>query len=157
MEKKDIHKVKNIYHNHQIDFIIESFFEDIFKKIKKAHLIITRSGGSSVAEILTSSRPVIFIPLPTSFDNHQLENTKLITNIGGGWTLDQNIEVVKDLKKLLENLIKNPNKLVSASNQIKKLSKELEVKRKNKSATEFFSDVLIDLIKTNHKKISKPC
>ena len=41
--------------------------------------------GSSVAEILTSRRPVIFIPLPTSFDNHQLENTKLITNIGGGW------------------------------------------------------------------------
>jgi UDP-N-acetylglucosamine--N-acetylmuramyl-(pentapeptide) pyrophosphoryl-undecaprenol N-acetylglucosamine transferase len=155
--KKDIHKVKSIYHNHQIDFIIDSFFEDIFKKFKKAHLIITRSGGSSVAEILTSLRPAIFIPLPTSFDNHQLENTKLITNIGGGWALDQNIEVVRDLKQLLETLIKNPNKLVIASNQIKKLSKELEVKRKNKSATEFFSDVLIDLIKTNHKKISKPC
>ena len=64
---------------------------------------------------------------------------------------------IKTLKKLLENLIKNPKKLVIASNQMKKLSKDLEVKRKNKSAAEFFSDVLNDLIKTNHKKISKPC
>ena len=155
--KNDISKVKRIYNNHQIEFFIESFFEDIFEKIKKAHLIITRSGGSSVAEILTSCRPVIFIPLPTSFDNHQLENTKLITKIGAGWVLHQNNEIIKTLKKLLENLIKNPKKLVIASNQMKKLSEDLEVKRKNKPATEFFSDVLIDLIKTNHKKISKPC
>ena len=155
--KKDMNKVKRIYHNHQIDFEIKSFFDNIYEKFKKAHLIITRSGGSSVAEILTSRRPVIFIPLPTSFDNHQLENTKLIINKGGGWVLDQNIEVDKDLKKLLENIIKNPKKLVIASNQIEKLSQDLEVKRKNKSATEFFSDVLINLIKTNYKKVSRPC
>ena len=157
VSKNDISKVKRIYNNHQIEFFIESFFDDIFEKLKKAHLIIARSGGSSVAEILTARRPVIFIPLPNSFDNHQLENTKLITKIGGGWVLDQNNEIIKTLKKLLENLIKNPKKLVIASNQMKKLSEDLEVKRKNKPATEFFSDVLIDLIQTNHKKISKPC
>ena len=154
---RDQEDVKSIYLNHEVDCEIESFFEDIFIKFKKAHLIITRSGGSSVAEILTSSRPVIFIPLPTSMDNHQLENTKFITNKGGGWTLNQNTEVAKNLKKLIETLIKNPKKLIIASNIIKKIAKDLQVKRKNKSAAEFFSYTLINIINANQKKPSKPC
>ncbi|MDC1194319.1 undecaprenyldiphospho-muramoylpentapeptide beta-N-acetylglucosaminyltransferase [Pseudomonadota bacterium] len=157
VRKEDKDNVKDTYHKHQIDSEIEYFFDDIFEKFKKAHLIITRSGGSSVAEILTSSRPVIFIPLPTSFDNHQLENTKLIIKRGGGWILNQNTEVATDLKKLIVNLIKNPDKLIIASNKIKKISKYLQLQRKNKSAAEFFSNVLIDLIKSNQKKYSKPC
>ena len=157
VRKEDKDNVKNIYRNYQVDCEIESFFDDIFKKFKKAHFIITRSGGSSVAEILSSSRPVIFIPLPTSMDNHQLENTKLIINKGGGWALNQNNEVAKNLQKLIANLIKNPNKLVIASKEIKKLSKSLQSKRGNKSSAEFFSDVLINLINTNQKKSSKPC
>ena len=154
-EDKDI--VKKAYQKHQIDSEIECFFKDIFEKFKNAHLIIARSGGSSVAEILISNRPVIFIPLPTSFDNHQLENTKLITQKGGGWILNQNTEVSKDLKKLIEKLIKNPNKLMIASKEIKKISQDLQLKRQNKSAAEFFSDVLTNLINSNQKKSSKPC
>ena len=79
-------------------------------------------------------------------DNHQLENTKLITNRGGGWVLSQNTEIAKNLKKLIENLIKNPNKLLVANNEIKKLSKDLQIKRQNKSPAELFSNVLINLI-----------
>ena len=90
-------------------------------------------------------------------DNHQLENTKLITNKGGGWTLSQNKEFAENFKKLMENLLKNPNELIIASNQIKKLSKDLQMKRNNKSAAKFFADVLINLINTNQKKFSKPC
>ena len=157
VRKEDKDNVKDRYDKHLIDCDIDIFFDDISEKFKKAHLIITRSGGSSVAEILTSSRPVIFIPLPTSLDNHQLENTKLITHRGGGWVLNQNTEVTKDLQKLIENLMKNPNKLVIASKKIKKLSKDLQIKRKNKSAAEFFSDVLINLINSKQKKLSKIC
>ena len=157
VKKEDKDDVKDIYYKNKIDCEIESFFDDIFKKFKQAHLIITRSGGSSVAEILTSSRPVIFIPLPTSFDNHQLENTKSITNSGGGWAFNQNTEVAEDLKKLIEKLIKNPKKLIVASEKIRKLSKYLQIKRKNKSAADFFSSVLIDLINSNQKKRSKIC
>ena len=157
VRKEDKENVKKTYNNRNIDCEIEIFFDDIFEKFKKAHLIITRSGGSSVAEIITSSRPVIFIPLPTSLDNHQLENTKLITHKGGGWTLSQNKEFAENFKKLIENLLKNPTQLIIASNQIKKLSNDLQMKRNNKSAAKFFSDVLINLINANQKKFSKPC
>jgi UDP-N-acetylglucosamine--N-acetylmuramyl-(pentapeptide) pyrophosphoryl-undecaprenol N-acetylglucosamine transferase len=149
-ENKD--HIKDRYNSHLINCEIESFFDNIYLKFTKAHLVITRSGGSSVAEILISSRPVIFIPLPTSLDNHQSENTKLIINRGGGWALNQNTEVAQNLKKLLERLIKNPRKLIIASNNIKKISKDLQVKRENKSASEFFSDVIINLINSNKKK-----
>jgi UDP-N-acetylglucosamine--N-acetylmuramyl-(pentapeptide) pyrophosphoryl-undecaprenol N-acetylglucosamine transferase len=157
VRKEEIDNVKGTYYEHKIDCEIESFFDDISKKFKKAHIIITRSGGSSVAEILTSNKPVIFIPLPTALDNHQLENTKLITKIGGGWMLNQNTKIAKNLRKLIANLIKNPNKLLVANNEIKKLSKDLHIKRQNQSPAELFSNVLINLINANQKKPSKPC
>ena len=60
----------------KIEAEISSFFQNISKKFQSAHLIITRSGGSTVAEILASCKPAIFVPLPNSFDNHQFENAK---------------------------------------------------------------------------------
>ncbi len=157
VRKEDAKKVRDIYRAHQIDCEIDSFFQDIFIKYGKSHLIITRSGGSSVAEVLASIRPVIFVPLPTSLDNHQLENAKFIKNKGGGWILNQNNNIAKNLKDLIETLINKPSELVVASNRIKKLSIDLDGLRENKSATEFFSNVLLDIISSNRKETSKSC
>ena len=51
----------------------------------------------------------------------------------------------------------NPNKLLVANNKIKKLSKDLHIKRQNKSPAELFSNVLINLINTKQKKPAKLC
>ena len=82
-----------------------------------AHLIITRSGGSSVAEILASCKPAIFIPLPNSFDNHQYENAKFFIDNNCGWVVDQNNDkmILKNYYKTFlmtkNNLLKQVNKL----------------------------------------------
>ena len=128
------------------------FFEDIYNYFKKAHLIIARSGGSSVREIIASNRPTIFIPLPTALDNHQEQNANFIVNIKGGWLLDQNKTSFQFFKNFLKDLMLNPNKLKEASIEIKKISSRHLILCKNKTPTDFFTNTIIKFLNLNIKE-----
>jgi UDP-N-acetylglucosamine--N-acetylmuramyl-(pentapeptide) pyrophosphoryl-undecaprenol N-acetylglucosamine transferase len=131
---------------------VKSFFEDIFIQFKKAHLIIARAGGSSIAEILAANRPTIFIPLPAALDNHQEENAKYIVKNKGGWLLDQNKTSPKLFKTFLKDLILNPKKLKEASIQIKKISSYHLSLCNKKTPTIFFIDTITKLLPLNIKE-----
>lgn len=151
VRKENLESVRNTYRINKIDSEISSFFEDISEKFKISHLIITRSGGSCVAEILASNRPVIFIPLPSSLDNHQYENAKFININKGGWIINETSKNKDDLNNLIRDLIQNPENLVKASNQIKKLSNRLDKLRDNKTPAEFLSEHILKIINANQK------
>ena len=157
VRKEDLMLVRKNYKLNQIDAEISIFFEDISEKFKISHLIITRSGGSSVAEVLASNRPVIFIPLPTSLDNHQYKNAKFLENNKCGWLIDQTNKNINELEKLIKHLLQNPKNLVEASNQLKKLANRLEKLRDNKTPTEFLSEYILKLINDNKKVIPTTC
>ncbi len=157
VRKEDLESVRKNYKINKIDAEISSFFEDISKKFKIAHLIITRSGGSSVAEILASNRPAIFIPLPTSLDNHQYENAKFIETNKGGWLINQTEKDINNLEKLINHLLNNPENLVQASNQLKKLSNKLHKLRNNKTPAEFLSEYVLKTINYNQKVVNTTC
>ena len=157
VRKEEIEFVRESYKINKIDSEISSFFEDISIKFKIAHLIITRSGGSSVAEILASNRPVIFIPLPTALDNHQYENARFIESNKGGWLISQTNKNISELENLIKNILLNPNKLVEASNQIKKLSNKLEKIRDNKTPTEFLCECILKIKNDKKKVVSTIC
>ena len=59
---EDLKTVRNKYKTHKIEAEISTFFQNIYDKFEIAHLIITRSGGSTVSEILASCKPAIFVP-----------------------------------------------------------------------------------------------
>ena len=157
VRKEEIEFVRESYKINKIDSEISSFFEDISIKFKIAHLIITRSGGSSVAEILASNRPVIFIPLPTALDNHQYENARFIESNKGGWLISQTNKNISELENLIKNILLNPNKLVEASNQIKKLSNKLKRLRDNKTPAEILCECIFKIKNNNKKVVSSIC
>ena len=57
--------------------------------IKSSDFIIGRSGANTVTEIATCGKPAIFIPLPWSADNEQLENAKWLMKKGSAIVLEQ--------------------------------------------------------------------
>ncbi len=157
VRKEDLKLVRKNYKLNKIDAEISIFFKDISEKFKISHLIITRSGGSSVAEVLASNRPVIFIPLPTSLDNHQYENARFLERYKGGWLIDQNNKTIDELERLIKQLLQNPKNLVEASNQLKKLACRLEKLRNNKTPTEFLSEYILKLINDKKKVVPTIC
>ena len=150
VRKEDLEFVKNKYKIHKIEAEISSFFQNISKKFETAHLIITRSGGSTVAEILASCKPAIFVPLPSSLDNHQYENAKFFETNDCGWIFDQINNSKNDFRKLLEDIFKNKQQLSTVSQKVRELSQKLANLRKNKTPSDYLSNLISEI--TNNPK-----
>ena len=154
---EDLETVKNNYRIHKIEAEISSFFQDIPKKFQLAHLIITRSGGSTVAEILASCKPAIFVPLPNSFDNHQFENAKFFEINNCGWVFDQITNSKSDFEKLIRDIFRNKNQLIKVSQKIRELSHALSILRKSKTPSAFLSDLVLKMSNDPKKEINNLC
>ena len=94
---------------------ITPFIENISEVLVKSHLVISRAGASSIAELTTVGRPSILVPYPHAMDDHQTANALHIQRAGAAWILNE-----EDLKKgkllsLLRDLFRHPNKLKNAA------------------------------------------
>jgi UDP-N-acetylglucosamine--N-acetylmuramyl-(pentapeptide) pyrophosphoryl-undecaprenol N-acetylglucosamine transferase len=120
--KEDIENVKSFYEEQNIKANLKTFFDDIPEILGKSHLVISRSGASSVAEILTSKRPSILFPYPYAADKHQDANAAAVDDGGAGWLVFQNTIDVEKLSKRLSNLLNNPDTLKRASDCAKNIA-----------------------------------
>ena len=154
---EDLENVKNNYKTHKIKAEISVFFHNIYKKFQIADLIITRSGGSSVAEILASCKPAIFVPLPSSFENHQFENAKFFEINNCGWIFDQVKNSQNDFQSLIMDIFKNQNKLISTSKKLRDLSNKLSNLRKRKTPSDFLSDLILEMTEDLNKEVKISC
>ena len=110
--QKNIGDLKNLYLENEIDNTVFSFDQNLNVLIDQADLCITRAGASSLAEISLSKKPFIAIPLPSSKDNHQLENANYYKNKGCCWVVDQiNFDKIK-FEDLLLNILSNKNEIL---------------------------------------------
>jgi UDP-N-acetylglucosamine--N-acetylmuramyl-(pentapeptide) pyrophosphoryl-undecaprenol N-acetylglucosamine transferase len=59
------------------------------QRIADAHLVICRSGASTIAELGVIGRPAVMVPLPHALDNDQLRNAESFARAGAGWVHPQ--------------------------------------------------------------------
>ena len=93
----------------------------------KSKFIICRAGASTIAEVQSVGLPAIFIPLPNSIDDHQMENAKLACHDGGGIVLSENNFNVKDFSQKISEF--NQQNLQELS---KKMVKSIHLKSAEK-------------------------
>ena len=120
--KKNVDTLKNLYSENMIDNIVFSFDQNLNLLIDQTDLCITRAGASSLAEISLSKKPFIAIPLPSSMDNHQLENANYYKNKGCCWVLDQINFDKKKFEDLLLNILNNKEEILVKKNNLEKLN-----------------------------------
>jgi UDP-N-acetylglucosamine--N-acetylmuramyl-(pentapeptide) pyrophosphoryl-undecaprenol N-acetylglucosamine transferase len=71
---EDLARVIRTYDAAGITAEVEPFFDDIATRIAGAHLVISRAGASSVADISVIGRPSILIPFAAATADHQTAN-----------------------------------------------------------------------------------
>lgn len=98
------------------------FFSDVAARLAAAHLVISRAGASSVAELMIAGRPAIFVPLPIATDNHQYYNAESIEESGAGWVVTQPAFTAESLATRLETLMRVPARLSEAAANMRKLA-----------------------------------
>ncbi|MEM7506297.1 MAG: undecaprenyldiphospho-muramoylpentapeptide beta-N-acetylglucosaminyltransferase [Pseudomonadota bacterium] len=86
---EDLEEAKAVYARGKIKAEVRPFFEDIPERLSRAHLVISRAGASSVAEIAAMARPSILIPYPHAMDDHQRANARALELVGGAVVLPE--------------------------------------------------------------------
>ncbi|MEO0545215.1 MAG: undecaprenyldiphospho-muramoylpentapeptide beta-N-acetylglucosaminyltransferase [Pseudomonadota bacterium] len=80
---EDEDAAKAAYEEAGIDADVAPFFTDLPDRIASAHLVIARSGASTVTEIGAIGRPAIFVPYPHALDHDQAANAAQMEAAGG--------------------------------------------------------------------------
>lgn len=86
---EDLAAVRSAYAASGIAAIVEPFFADLPRHIAEAHLVVARSGASTVAELAAIGRPSILVPLPGALDQDQAANARSLAAIGAATVIAQ--------------------------------------------------------------------
>ena len=104
--KNNLQEVKNRYLKEGIDAEVSEFYKNPVNQILWSDFVISRGGALSLSEVTTINRGLVIIPLPTSVDNHQVENAKSIERQGKGIMHEQKDDINK-LKEKIKGIIEN--------------------------------------------------
>ncbi len=103
------------YEGSGISTLLSAFFSDVPERLARAHLVLSRAGASTVAEITAVGRPAIVVPYPHAIDDHQTANAHALDEAGGGWLITEASFTPEALAKRLKDLFESPSTLEKAA------------------------------------------
>jgi UDP-N-acetylglucosamine--N-acetylmuramyl-(pentapeptide) pyrophosphoryl-undecaprenol N-acetylglucosamine transferase len=89
VREEDITRVREVYDRLKIDAELAPFFSDLPARLAANHLVVSRSGAGTVAELGAIGRPSILVPLPGSIDQDQFANAGVLAQAGGALRIPQ--------------------------------------------------------------------
>ncbi|TAJ26736.1 undecaprenyldiphospho-muramoylpentapeptide beta-N-acetylglucosaminyltransferase [Bosea sp. (in: a-proteobacteria)] len=110
---EDDARVRGIYDTLGVRATISPFFKDLPAQMAAAHLVIGRSGASTVAELTVIGRPAILVPLPGSLDQDQAANAAFLEKAGGAMRILQADFTPRHLAAELSRMIAQPAHLTT--------------------------------------------
>lgn len=118
----DLESAKSAYKEIGVSADLTTFFNDMPSRLASAHLVIARSGATTLAELTVAGRPIIMVPYPYSTDGHQMVNANSLEDNGGGWVIPEDAFTPEALASRLEAFLNLPAKLNEAAENAKKSS-----------------------------------
>jgi UDP-N-acetylglucosamine--N-acetylmuramyl-(pentapeptide) pyrophosphoryl-undecaprenol N-acetylglucosamine transferase len=111
--EEDLARVTDIYTRVKVAAEVGPFFADLPARIAAGHIVIARSGASTVAELAAIGRPAILVPLPHALDQDQSANAGVLEAAGGALRLRQDDFTPDRLAAEITALASAPQKLVA--------------------------------------------
>ncbi len=125
-------------HKFPPNVIVVPFIENQTRIMKKADLIISRCGATTLSEIIALNLPSILIPSPYVPDNHQYKNALDLVDNGGAVMIEE-----KDLKG--DILVRTIDNLIIDSKKLTKMQQSLNGLKVPSSATKIY-EIIKELI-----------
>ncbi|WP_334176164.1 undecaprenyldiphospho-muramoylpentapeptide beta-N-acetylglucosaminyltransferase [Pseudoxanthobacter sp.] len=114
---EDMERVRRAYADLGVAAELAPFFTDMPARMAASHLIVCRSGASSVAELSVIGRPAVLVPLPHARDQDQATNAAVLAGVGAAWPIAQT-DLTADpdrLAKEITQLAGAPERLAAAA------------------------------------------
>ncbi len=120
---EDMETVNNCVVHLQMGAAIAPFFNDMAERIAAAHLVICRSGASTVSELAVIGRPAILVPYPYALDHDQAANAAALAANGGAKVIAQSELSSEKLSAILRGSMNSPEKLAKMAAAAKSTGK----------------------------------
>jgi UDP-N-acetylglucosamine--N-acetylmuramyl-(pentapeptide) pyrophosphoryl-undecaprenol N-acetylglucosamine transferase len=108
---EDIERVRATYARLGTQADVAPFFADLPARLAQSHLVVCRSGASTVAELAAIGRPAILVPLPHALDQDQLANARVLEKAGGAIRIDQQAFTPDKLASEIARIAVEPDNL----------------------------------------------
>ena len=119
--ENNVSALNSYYVKNNIENKIFCFTENFADYIQQSDLCISRAGASTLAELSVMNVPFIAVPLPTSKDNHQLENANFYKNKDCCWLIEQTY-FNKEIEETLNEIFDNKTNYLQKKENLKKLN-----------------------------------
>lgn len=117
--EEDLARVRAVYEGLGVPAEVSAFFADMPRRIADAHLVVARSGASTVAELAVIGRPSLLVPLPQSLDGDQAANAVVLERIGAATVVPQPAFTPERLAQELTTRLLDPQGLTRAAEAAK--------------------------------------
>jgi UDP-N-acetylglucosamine--N-acetylmuramyl-(pentapeptide) pyrophosphoryl-undecaprenol N-acetylglucosamine transferase len=112
---EDIEAARRIYRDHAIAAETSTFFDDVPARLAGAHLVISRAGASTVAELGAVGRPAILVPFAAAAEDHQTLNARAFAANGAAWVMTEQEFTPDALAARLASLMGDAARLAQAA------------------------------------------
>jgi UDP-N-acetylglucosamine--N-acetylmuramyl-(pentapeptide) pyrophosphoryl-undecaprenol N-acetylglucosamine transferase len=93
---------------------VRAFLDDMPTQFARAHLLLSRSGASTVAEEAAAGKAALLVPFAAAADEHQKRNAEAMVTAGAAVMLEEpDLQVPGRLAGALTELLKAPERLVT--------------------------------------------
>jgi UDP-N-acetylglucosamine--N-acetylmuramyl-(pentapeptide) pyrophosphoryl-undecaprenol N-acetylglucosamine transferase len=110
---EDMARVRAVYDRLEIRAELAPFFTDLPARLAANHLMISRSGAGTVAELAAVGRPSILVPLPGAIDQDQFANAGVLSQAGGAVRIAQSEFTPDRLAAEIAALAAEPQRLAA--------------------------------------------
>lgn len=108
---EDLDRVRTAYAAIGSTVELATFFDDVPRLLGEADLIVSRSGASTIAEILTVGRAAVLVPYAHAADDHQRANAEHLAHAGAAEVLIERGLTPGSLAERLRLCLDNPQRL----------------------------------------------
>ncbi|OJF97304.1 undecaprenyldiphospho-muramoylpentapeptide beta-N-acetylglucosaminyltransferase [Pararhizobium antarcticum] len=120
---EDMEMVRGCASRLELEAEIAPFFNDMAERIAQAHLVICRSGASTVSELAVIGRPSVLVPYPYALDHDQAANAAALAANGGAKVIVQAELSAEKLATILTHAMGNPGKLSDMAEKARQTGK----------------------------------
>ena len=113
VREEDMARVRAVYDRLNIKAELAPFFADLPARLASSHLVVSRSGAGTVAELGAIGRASILVPLPGSIDQDQFANAGVLAQAGGAFRIPQGDFTPDRLAAELSVLAAEPERLTA--------------------------------------------
>jgi len=89
VREEDMIRVRAVYDRLKIQAELAPFFTDLPARLASNHLVVSRSGAGTIAELAAIGRPSILVPLPGAIDQDQFANAGVLSEVDGALRIPQ--------------------------------------------------------------------